>query len=140
MSKLIVGFVAGAVFACGLVVSQMTMPGRIIGFLDFGGAWDPTLLFVMAGAIAVYLPIWWLRRGRKAPVGGKTIPTRLEGAIDKRLLLGATTFGIGWGICGICPGPGITLLGRPSPTALVFVLAMLGGMLLSGVLAPPGDG
>ncbi len=131
MRKAIVGFGTGVLFAGGLVVSQMTLPERIIGFLDFFGEWDPTLMFVMGGAIGVYLPIWWVVRGRKAPVGGKVIPRKLRNDVDSRLLLGAGLFGIGWGMCGICPGPGIVLIGRPSLPTAVFILTVVAGMLLN---------
>lgn len=131
MRKAIVGFGTGLLFAAGLVVSQMTLPERIIGFLDFLGEWDPTLMFVMGGAIGVYLPIWWVVRGRKAPVGGKVIPRKLRNDVDSRLLLGAGLFGVGWGLTGICPGPGIVLLGRPSLPTGVFILSVVAGMLLN---------
>jgi uncharacterized membrane protein YedE/YeeE len=124
-----VAFVCGLLFAAGLGVAEMTRPSRVIGFLDVLGAWDPTLLFVMAGAIAVYLPAWWTVRGRRARLGG-VIPRVSRHDLDARLFAGAGLFGIGWGLAGICPGPGIVLLARPDTGLLVFVGAMLAGMWL----------
>jgi uncharacterized membrane protein YedE/YeeE len=138
VSRSLVAFLAGVLFACGLVTSQMTLPQRILGFLDFAGSWDPTLLFVMAGALAVYVPIARLTRGRTAPVGGKQIPVRLASGIDRRLVLGAVSFGVGWGLAGICPGPAVTLLGRPSLATAVFLVAMIGGMLVTHRLGRGG--
>jgi uncharacterized membrane protein YedE/YeeE len=126
----LIGFACGLLFAAGLGVSQMTQPSRIIGFLDFFGNWDPTLMFVMGGAIGVYLPVWWLMRGRKALAASKSISRKLTGSLDYKLFAGSALFGIGWGMAGICPGPGVVLLGRGAPDFFVFVGAMLGGMLL----------
>lgn len=135
MRTALIGFCVGLLFAGGLVMSQMTLPSRIIGFLDFFGDWDPTLMFVMGGAIGVYLPVWWLVRGRKAPVGGKVIPCKLQNNINGQLFIGAGLFGIGWGLSGICPGPGIVLIGRPSIATGVFIVALICGMLLNRGLA-----
>jgi len=134
MGKPLIAFLCGLVFAAGLGVAQMTQPKRVIGFLDFFHDWDPTLMFVMGGAIAVYLPVWWLFRGRKAPIGGATIPRKLRNDVDKRLVIGATLFGIGWGLVGVCPGPGVVLLARPNTGTVVFVGAMLTGMLIFNAL------
>jgi uncharacterized membrane protein YedE/YeeE len=125
-----VAFGCGLLFAAGLGVAQMTQPSRIIGFLDVFNAWDPTLLFVMAGAIVVYLPAWWLVRGRRAWLGGGAISRASRHDLDGRLFTGAALFGIGWGLSGICPGPGIVLLARPDTGLVVFVAATLAGMAL----------
>lgn len=130
MGKPLIGFLCGLLFAFGLGLAQMTEPTRVIGFLDFFGEWDPTLMFVMGGAIAFYLPVWYVLRGRKAPIGGKVIPKKLAGQVDSKLLAGASIFGIGWGMAGVCPGPGIVLLGRAHLDFIVFVAAMIAGMLL----------
>jgi uncharacterized protein len=132
MAKLMIAFLCGLLFAFGLGVGQMTQPTRVIGFLDFFGRWDPTLMFVMGGAIAVYLPAWYTLRGRKVPIGGGKIAKSLRNDIDKRLLIGAGVFGIGWGLAGVCPGPGVVLIARGHLDFIIFVAAMLGGMLLYG--------
>lgn len=135
MKRGLVAFAAGLLFACGLVLSQMTVPARVRGFLDVAGAWDPTLLFVMTGALAVYFPIWRLTRGRTAPIGGQQIPIRLDDSLDRRLFGGATLFGVGWGLTGICPGPAITLLGQAGLPILVLVGAMILGMFLPRIVS-----
>jgi len=126
----VLAFLAGALFATGLLVAGMTQPARVIGFLDVTRAWDPTLAFVMAGAVGVYaLAVRTLtRRARPWLDEGFHLPAR-EG-IDARLVLGAAVFGIGWGLSGFCPGPSLVAAGSLAPTALVFVAAMCGGMLL----------
>lgn len=121
---------AGALFGAGLVVSGMTMPAKVIGFLDFAGAWDPTLMFVMGGAIAVHAVAYRLVRRRASPLlgGAFHVPTRKD--IDVRLVAGAAIFGVGWGLAGYCPGPAVASIvtGRLAPIA--FVAAMLAGMWL----------
>lgn len=127
----LVGLVAGLVFGAGLVVSGMTEPAKVRGFLDFGGNWDPTLAFVMAGAIAVHFVAYRLIRGRHAPVVGESfrIPTRKD--VDAKLLAGAALFGLGWGLGGYCPGPAVTSLTTGAPAVLAFVAAMLGASWLT---------
>jgi uncharacterized protein len=130
MIKPLVAFLCGLLFAVGLGVSQMTLPTRVIGFLDFFGNWDPTLMFVMGGAIAVFLPVWLIMRGRKPAFASTAIPRKISHDVDARLLSGASVFGIGWGLAGMCPGPAIVVLGRPQVDFVVFVAAMLGGMAI----------
>jgi uncharacterized membrane protein YedE/YeeE len=120
-------FAAGALFAVGLTVGGMTKPSKVIGFLDVTGDWDPSLAFVMGGAIAVFLPLFrWVTR-RDVPMCATrfSLPTRRD--IDKPLLLGAALFGSGWGLAGYCPGPAFTSLGSFAPESLLFTVAMLGG-------------
>jgi uncharacterized membrane protein YedE/YeeE len=128
MAKPLIAFFCGLLFAVGLGVSQMTLPMRVIGFLDFFGRWDPTLMFVMGGAIAVFLPVWLFMRGRKPAFATAPIPRKISHDVDVRLFAGASVFGIGWGLAGMCPGPAIVVLGRPQIDFVVFVAAMLGGM------------
>lgn len=126
-------FGAGAIFGFGLALSGMTDPGRVIGFLDVAGAWDPTLLFVMVGAVSTFglgVVIWRKFRGGDGWFGAK-LPERGEAAIDRRLVLGSLVFGIGWGISGFCPGPAIANLAAWRTEALIFVPAMAVGMLLA---------
>jgi uncharacterized membrane protein YedE/YeeE len=120
---------AGVLFGVGLAVSGMTRPAKVLGFLDLGGAWDASLLFVMAGAIATHSVTYRLLRGRAAPLCADefSVPTRVR--IDTKLLVGAAIFGVGWGIGGYCPGPGVVSLATGSQSSLVFVTTMLLGML-----------
>ena len=117
----LLALLVGLVFGVGLCLSGMTDPTKVIGFLDVGGTWDPSLAFVMAGAIAVGLVAFRLARPRLAPP---------PAVIDRALVVGSLLFGIGWGLVGFCPGPALAGLGFAEPKALVFVLAMLAGMAL----------
>ena len=127
---------AGLVFGLGLIVSGMADPAKVLGFLDLGGAWDPSLAFVMAGAIGVGVIAFALAKKRARSWLGQ--PMRLPTArdIDRRLVVGSTLFGIGWGVAGFCPGPGLVALGMGEAKALVFVVAMLTGMALFEWLEP----
>src|SRR6476469_7456915 len=127
--KLILFFVAGGLFGTGLAISWMTDPARVIGFLDVFGAWDPALLFVMAGAVGVYgLGMLGLRRFRN---GSPELPSASSAPIDRRLVAGAAIFGLGWGLGGFCPGPALANLGAFRIEALIFVPAMAMGMFLA---------
>ena len=122
---------AGLIFGLGLIVSGMANPAKVLNFLDVFGTWDPSLAFVMAGAIAVTLPGYKLLRGRDAPLFADKFgwPTRSD--IDSRLILGAGLFGIGWGLIGFCPGPALTSLTIGNASTFIFVPAMLAGMWLA---------
>jgi len=123
---------AGVLFALGLGLSGMTRPQKVIGFLDITGQWDPTLAFVMAGAIAVHLPFYRLIVRRSSPLLARAflVPTRR--VIDVPLVVGAAVFGVGWGLGGYCPGPGIVALMSGSSGTALFVVSLLAGMLLYG--------
>jgi uncharacterized membrane protein YedE/YeeE len=123
-------FLAGLVFGAGLLVSGMTDPGKVKGFLDVAGSWDPSLAFVMAGAILVAFFAFRLagRRGRTFLGGALHLPNRRD--IDLRLVAGSIVFGIGWGMAGFCPGPALVAFASGVDQAAVFVIAMLGGMLV----------
>ncbi|HVK82936.1 MAG TPA: YeeE/YedE family protein [Kofleriaceae bacterium] len=127
--SLFVAAVAGVLFGAGLLLSGMTQPARVIGFLDPTGAWDPTLAFVMGGAIAVYAVAHRLILRRSgAPWFELRFHVPERRALDLQLVVGAALFGIGWGLAGMCPGPGIVAAAAGSMDALVFVVAMLVGM------------
>jgi len=123
-------FAAGLVFGFGLIVSGMTDPGKVIGFLDVAGDWDPSLAFVMGGAVLVGFFAFRFagRRARTFLGGALQLPHNRD--IDKRLLAGSVLFGIGWGLAGFCPGPALVSFGSGFDKAAVFVVAMLGGMLV----------
>lgn len=123
--KAILIVIAGALFGTGLALSGMTDPARVIGFLDVFGKWDPALMFVMAGAVAVYgLGMFIVRRSTIRA----SLPSECSSPVDRRLVIGAAIFGLGWGLGGFCPGPAIANLGALRAEALVFVPAMAVGM------------
>lgn len=124
----VVSLLAGLVFGLGLIVSGMANPAKVLGFLDIAGRWDPSLAFVMGGAIAVGLVAFRFARGRSASLLGEAMSLPTAHRIDRRLLAGGLLFGIGWGIAGFCPGPALVALGMGAPKALAFVAAMLAGM------------
>ena len=123
-------FMVGLLFGIGLILSGMTDPGKVIGFLDLSGAWDPSLALVMGGAILVGVFAFALAKKRTTTFLGGALQLPSSNDIDKRLLAGSLLFGAGWGLAGFCPGPAIVSLGSGQPKAAVFVLAMLVGMAL----------
>lgn len=129
MSKNIAAFTAGLVFGLGLAVSHMVEPAKVLGFLDIAGRWDPSLLLVMLGAVAVAFVGYRLTARRPKPLLAPRffLPTKSE--LDRPLLVGAAVFGIGWGLAGYCPGPGIAALGLGTWEAPVFVAALAAGSL-----------
>lgn len=128
--NLLAAFASGLVFGLGLIISGMTDPGKVIGFLDIAGNWDPSLALVMAGAILVGFFAFQLaaRRERSFLRGAMHLPQRRD--IDKRLVAGSIVFGIGWGIAGFCPGPALVAFASGVEQAATFVLSMLGGMVI----------
>ena len=123
-------FFAGLVFGIGLIVSGMTDPSKVIGFLDLAGRWDPSLAFVMVGAILVGAVGFAVARKRTAAFLGGAMHLPASRNIDRRLVLGSLVFGAGWGLAGFCPGPAVVALGAGQDKAVVFVIAMLAGMAL----------
>jgi uncharacterized membrane protein YedE/YeeE len=123
-------FLVGLLFGLGLILAGMTDPGKVIGFLDLFGSWDPSLAFVMGGAILVGLFAFGLAKKRTQTLlgGALHIPSRND--IDRRLVVGSLIFGAGWGLAGFCPGPGLVSMAAGEPKALVFVAAMVAGMVL----------
>jgi uncharacterized membrane protein YedE/YeeE len=123
-------FLAGLLFGLGLLLSGMTDPGKVIGFLDLSGLWDPSLAFVMGGAIAVGIFAFSLAKKRTQSFMGGALHLPTSNQIDRRLLIGSALFGIGWGIAGFCPGPGLVSMAAGQPKAAVFVVAMFLGMVI----------
>ncbi|HTT07642.1 MAG TPA: DUF6691 family protein [Gammaproteobacteria bacterium] len=132
--ELCVAFLTALVFGVGLVVSGMTDPTKVIGFLDPAGRWDPSLAFVMAGAILTSFFAFRLSNHHNVSLIGAKMRLSTAGKIDRRLIWGSFLFGVGWGLAGFCPGPALVSLGRLQGKALIFVLAMLAGMHLYEVL------
>lgn len=130
-------FLAGLVFGIGLIVSGMTSPDKVLGFLDIFGAWDPSLAFVMGGAVLTAMPLFALAKRRARPVAGGSFDAPPKTPVDGRLLAGAAMFGIGWGLAGICPGPGFVNLAISPVQATIFGVAMVGGLLFSARVLRP---
>lgn len=124
----IASLLAGLVFGLGLILSGMANPAKVLGFLDLAGPWDPSLALVMAGAIAVGLAAFFVARNRTVSLLGAAMNLPTARHVDRRLLGGNLLFGVGWGIAGFCPGPGLVALGMGEAKAAVFVAAMLLGM------------
>ena len=119
---------AGAVFGIGLILSGMADPAKVLGFLDLAGAWDPSLAFVMGGAILVGALAFTFARKRTVSLLGLQMRMPTSTQLDRRLVGGSLLFGVGWGIAGFCPGPALVALGMGEAKAAVFVAAMLAGM------------
>ena len=128
MTTIFTSLFAGLVFGLGLIVSGMANPAKVLGFLDLAGPWDPSLAFVMAGAIAVAAVAFASAKKRTVSVLGAGMKLSTSRDIDRQLVIGSVLFGIGWGVAGFCPGPGLVALGMGEIKALVFVVAMLVGM------------
>lgn len=128
--RVIAALACGLVFGLGLAVSGMMNPAKVIGFLDVAGDWDPTLIFVMGGALLVTVPAYRviLRRRRPLLADGFSLPTRKD--LDAPLIWGSAIFGVGWGLVGFCPGPALAALGTGLAPVLGFVAAMITGMAL----------
>lgn len=121
-------FIAGSLFGAGLLLSGMTDTNKVQGWLDFFGSWDPTLAFVMGGAIIPMFVAWQLVPGRQPLLGG-TFPTPQDPMLDRRLIIGSVAFGMGWGLSGLCPGPAIASITYGGLNGIVFMAAMVSGML-----------
>lgn len=126
-------FIAGGIFGAGLLISGMTDTRKVIGWLDIFGDWDPTLAFVMGGAVAVMGLAWPIAARRKVPALGGEFPTPPEPRIGRNLVIGSTLFGMGWGLSGLCPGPAVASLTWGGAGGLVFLVSMAIGMFA----APP---
>ena len=126
--QILMAFLTGLVFGLGLILSGMTDPSKVIGFLDLAGQWDPSLAFVMAGAILVGVIAYQIAKGRKTSFLGDAMRLPTSDQIDRRLVLGGLAFGVGWGLAGYCPGPALVSVVQGGTKPLIFVLAMLAGM------------
>ncbi len=126
----VVALVAGTLFGAGLAISGMADPERVRAFLDVAGHWDPTLAFVMGGALIPMVVAWWIKRKLTKPLVAPLFDLPGTSRLDMKLFGGAAIFGFGWGIVGLCPGPAIADLAIHPRPALLFVGAMFGGMLL----------
>jgi uncharacterized membrane protein YedE/YeeE len=132
MNKMI-SLVSGTIFGFGLIVSSMTNPAKVLGFLDLFGQWDPSLIFVMIGAIIISSPFFFLLKSKEKPLfaGFFLIPEIKK--IDTKLIIGSSLFGIGWGSVGLCPGPAISSLALLNNYSLAFITSMFLGFLLAKV-------
>ncbi|WP_340122111.1 YeeE/YedE family protein [Methylobacter svalbardensis] len=127
-------FFVGLIFGLGLIVSGMTNPAKVIGFLDLAGAWDPTLAFVMGGAVLVGSGGFAIAKKRQRSLLGAPMQLPAASKLDKRLLIGSLVFGIGWGLSGFCPGPAVVSAAAGQPKAWIFVAAMVAGMALYNMI------
>lgn len=139
MTRFVLPAFAGVLFSVGLMLAGMTQPAKVIGFLDFAGHWDPSLAFVMVGGIAVFAVFYRVLPSRTKPLFAERFspPTRKD--IDPRLIVGASLFGVGWGLSGFCPGPALAALGAGAQPATILVPAMVVGMYLASLLDRPRD-
>ncbi|OWU85294.1 membrane protein [Oceanicola sp. 22II-s10i] len=128
----LLALLSGSLFGIGLLISGMTDTTKVQGWLDIFGAWDPTLAFVMGGAILPMTLAWWLTKRIRPLVGGSFPPATLP-EIDRRLVIGSVLFGAGWGLAGLCPGPSVASLSYGGTGGMIFLAAMLAGMMI----APP---
>ncbi len=133
MQRVILAAASGGLFGAGLLVSGMTNTTKVQGWLDVFGAWDPTLAFVLGGAILPMLVAWQIATRRAAPALGGTFPSKPDPRLGHNLVLGSVLFGAGWGLVGLCPGPAIASISWGGTGGIVFLLSMVAGMLA----APP---
>ena len=133
--KIVSALIAGLIFGFGLAISGMADPAKVLNFLDVFGAWDPSLAFVMGGAIAVTLPGYaMIKRARSQPVFGGNFSWPTKTDLDGQLIGGSAMFGLGWGLGGFCPGPALTAIPLAAPGTLIFVVTMLIGMALAHIV------
>jgi len=131
-------FLVGLLFGLGLIISGMTDPSKVIGFLDLAGAWDPSLAFVMVGAILIGAIAFNIAKKRQRSLLGAPMQLSSATELDKGLLIGSLVFGIGWGISGFCPGPAVVSAAAGQPKAWIFVASMLAGIALYNMIERRG--
>ena len=132
--RLLTALLIGVIFGLGIAVSGMINPAKVLNFFDLVGTWDPSLAFVMAGALAVAIPGYRLVLGRPAPTFEPRFQLPDTKVIDRRLVLGSATFGIGWGIAGFCPGGALPAIGTGDPAVFLFLAALIVGMVIARAL------
>ena len=123
---------SGLIFGLGLTLSSMTNPAKVIGFLDITGNWDPSLMFVMIGAILIFSPVFYMLRNNKPLFASRFVIPKIN-KIDSQLIYGSTLFGVGWGAVGFCPGPAISSLALLNPLSILFVISMVLGFYSSKI-------
>tara|TARA_Y100000590_G_scaffold436339_1_gene556805 strand:- start:928 stop:1332 length:405 start_codon:yes stop_codon:yes gene_type:complete len=131
MSEKIFSLLSGTIFGVGLIISGMTNPNKVIGFLSITNNWDASLIFVMGGAIIVTMPFFYLLRDKKKSLLGLNINLPQKKDLDKNLFLGAFLFGVGWGLVGLCPGPAVSSIAIFEPITLIFLISMILGVFFS---------
>lgn len=122
--------IAGLIFGLGLTISQMVNPEKVLGFLNLFGEWDPSLIFVMAGGIITFSPLYFIFKNKSKPIFAKHFITPSSNEIDKKLIIGSSLFGIGWGLVGLCPGPAVSSLAFLNTNSFIFVFFMFTGFIL----------
>ena len=138
MNVIIASLLSGLLFGFGLIVAGMSNPARVLNFLDFSANWDATLAFVMGGAIAIAAPgIYWVRK-RNKPLFADSFDIPTSKVIDSKLITGSAMFGVGWGISGFCPGPAVVAIATMQSDVLLFVGAMVVGMLAQHFVTAKG--
>jgi uncharacterized membrane protein YedE/YeeE len=130
----VVSLISGIIFGVGLTVSQMIDPAKVLGFLNIFGAWDPSLAFVMIGALIISSPFFHLFKNNNKPVFADSFSYSNNKELNKKLIIGSSLFGAGWGLAGLCPGPAIASLALLNPSSLIFVIAMFVGFYISNYL------
>lgn len=130
----VVSLISGIIFGVGLSVSQMIDPAKVLGFLNIFGAWDPSLAFVMIGALIISSPFFHLFKNNNKPVFADSFSYSNNKELNKKLIIGSSLFGAGWGLAGLCPGPAIASLALLNPSSLIFVITMFVGFYISNYL------
>lgn len=132
MLKVIIALISGILFGAGMIISDMVSPAKVLGFLNISGNWDPSLAFVMGGALAVFTPVYHLIiKKRSHAINGEKFSYTSKTEIDPTLIAGAAIFGAGWGVAGFCPGPAVASIGGGSTTVFIFILSMLTGIVIA---------
>lgn len=133
MMNKIFSLISGIIFGLGLTISSMTNPAKVIGFLDITGNWDPSLMFVMIGAILICSPVFYILRNNNKPLFALRFEIPKINKIDSQLIFGSALFGVGWGTVGFCPGPAISSLALLNPLSILFVISMVVGFYLTKI-------
>ena len=130
MNDKIISLISGIIFGFGLVISEMTNPEKVLGFLSITHNWDASLIFVMGGAILVFAPFFFLLKNKEISALGTKIELPKKQDLDKKLVIGSALFGVGWGLVGLCPGPAIAAIATFDPIVIVFLVSMYAGVIV----------